>query len=642
MITIKTRQGDVFDYYSLDDLNIRLNRVVDEYNQLDTRFSEFSYQFSLPMTKNNKRIFGHVEHIDVTNKFNRNEFEVDVYYETSILFRGVLSLLSVDSENFRVVLLSKVSLLIDELGDKNLRDIKSLEDIDFNYEETIRTHINANYLSSDETPYQFPFIFYSTYFTPPVMIDDSVDKDGRDFLPERAIQNYMYLLNNTNFGDNDIFFHQIPLAYYIKPVVEAILADAGWTLSGTFFERDEIKRIIMPYVGDNDIYDESTYCSDGSEINIDGTCSTGSLKLKTTNFLPEMTQTEFLTALINTFNLYFTISLDQKTIAFETYNDLFLNKTSPINLDNIIDSDSVKYVSVENNNPSIRFTEVEYNKVLGDGTIMSTASTNALNQQYKKLNTTHNIYDYLGDDREPIEIDFGQPLIKKHYIRNSTKITTGSTSGGDFVIFIPSITRQTPRDNNNMPFYRRDDDTIANNTEDTIRHDGLPALYYYYGISDGDFEQKTGSGDSSDWLWIFIDGVKTKIPFASPYAYTPVRNRINEILNNGLDEEKSYASGMQSIYLMMGDNYSVNTPYSLVLSEQANIYPTLYNFFHEEKYRRYTEGYVLEANIKLSILNWNKIKMHVPLIYNKQIYSLIAIDDYDVVNEQARIRLIKQ
>ena len=642
MIRILTNKGQEIDYYNVSDLNIRLNRIVDEYNDLETRFSEFSYMFNLPMTANNNRIFGNVHAKNVVEKFRRNVIEVFVYLNEALLFTGVLELMSIDEDNYRCALLSKVSLLVDALQEKDLKEL-NLPDIEFDYENTIRAHVEANYLSSDETFYQFPLVFYSTFFAPPSVLDGQTDTWNYLFQDIRPMQNYSYILNKTSGDDNEVFFHQLPMAIYLKSIIEQILEDAGWTLGGSFFDKEDIKRIIIPYVGDNDIYDDSTYCSDGSDLNIAGQCDTGTLMLRTANFLPEMGQQEFLQAVINAFNLYFDINVEQKIIRFETYNDLFLNKTNPYIVDGKILADTVEELKVENQDPSIKFIPHDYNKVLGFDEVMRTANTNALLQSYKKLNETPNIYDYLGDEAEPIEIEFGQPVYAKKYLRNTENFAGNVSGGNDAVIFIPQLTRQTYRDNNNMPFFMKDTDTVVNNEEDRIRHDGLPTMFFYLGISDSDFVQQTGKGASSDWFYINFHSQKMKIPFASPYAYVNNRTRINQILNDGEEDfERAYASNLQATYLMMGDAYPIQHGFSLVLSEQGNIYPSMYNKFHEEKFRRYQEYYILRADIRLNIQDWNQLKMHVPVMYENQIYSLIAIENYDVVNEIGNIRLLRQ
>jgi hypothetical protein len=640
-VRIVTEQGQVFDYYNLEDLNIRLNRVIDDYNDIETRFSEYSYQFSLPKTNNNNLIFQHANAEDLINKFERNSFNVTVFLNSSVLFKGILSLLAIEESNYRCVLLSKVSELVDDLGELELREITTLPDIDWDYENTIRTHVNANYQSSDQTYYQFPLVYYSTFFAPPDVLAGQVDFMGYAFNPDRMVQNYYYILNKTN-ADNQVYFHQMPMALYLIPVLEAVLKQVGWSISGSFFEREDIKRIIIPYVGDNDIYDDSVYCTNNGVVLTGGTCDVGTLMLRTANFLPEMTCVDFINAVINTFNLYFSIDLNNKIISFETYNTLFTNRNNPYVLDNKIDFSSVNYEAIPNPDPTITFESADSNVFFGDNTYYVTGSTNARTQRYKRHNEEINIYNYIGTSDEQVDVGFGEPIVARKFLRNKANYNNSVTDGVDSIIFLPQLTRQTLKNNQNNPFYKRDTDTVVNNTEETIKHDGLPTLLYYLGQSDCDFEQQVGKGSASDWFYINFHGTKMKIPFSSPYAYTSSRTRINQVLNQEDDiNKRAYASAMQSTYLMMGSGYTHSHDFSLILSEQGDVYPTLYNAFHEEKFRRYRESYVLVATIRLNIQDWNALQMHVPIMYNKQIYSLLSIEDYDCLNDMARIKMIR-
>lgn len=639
-VRIETDQGEVFDYFNVDDLNIRLNRIVDEYNDIETRFSEFSYQFSLPMTKNNNRIFKHANSNDTINKFQRNDFNVTVFFNTDVLFKGILSLTAIE-DGYRCELLSRVSELIDDLGDMELRQITTIPDIDWNYDVTIMNHLNANYKNCDETLHQFPFIYYNTFFAPPTVLANQTDTWGYAFHPDRMIQNYNYILNKTG-ADNMMYFHQFPLALYLVPVMEAVLKEVGWNISGSFFEREDIKTIIIPYVGDNDIYDNSTYCTDGGVVQTNGSCSVGSLKLRLANFLPDMSCVDFINSVINTFNLYFSVDLNNKTISFETYNTLFTNLNNPYNLDDKIDKSSVNKERINNSDPSIVFAKNDSNAFLGDNSYFNDDGLNALTKTYNKSTEAIDIYNYKGSSDDEIVLEFGEPVIAKKYLRNASSYDGTKSGGVDSVIFIPQLTRQSPKSNQNMPFYKRDTDTVANNTEEQIKYDGLPTLLYYYGQSSSTFVQQVGKGGCSEWFYNNFNLGKMKLGFSSPYAYTSYQNRINDVLNHNVDvNKKAYATAMQSIYLMMGDAYEDNKEFSLVLSEQGDIYSTLYNAFHEEKFRRYQEGYVLTATIRLNIQDWNALKMHVPIEYNKQIYSLMSIEDYDCLNGMARIKLIK-
>lgn len=266
-IRIILLDGRELDYTSPESLNIRMNRVADDLNNPDNRFSEYSYTFSLPKTKNNVEIFEYAGVSDIKNSFKTNPIECRLYKDEKLIIDGQIELRSVN-ESYNCVFYSKFVQLVDAIKDKNLRDIKSLPHISgFTYEDYIRTHINADYKNCDETPYQFPFVYYNTFYTPAGVYSGITDQDGVVFRKDTNKQNYYNLLNRTtNPMPNEFYFHQFPLSFYLKPVLEAMLKDAGWTLGGSFFENENIKKIIMPYVGDSDVYDLATYCSKEPQV----------------------------------------------------------------------------------------------------------------------------------------------------------------------------------------------------------------------------------------------------------------------------------------------------------------------------------------------------------------------------------------
>ena len=144
--------------------------------------------------------------------------------------------------------------------------------------------------------------------------------------------------------------------------MKQILTDAGWTLGGQFFVRDNIKKILYLYSGEDDIYDQATGVVAGH---------TDSIQLA--KFLPDMSQTDFLTGIINCFNLYFKIDINNKIVNFETY-DTFFNSTDdvdPYDITNLVDNNSGNnnFSYFSNNNPSLVFENAENRNVFGDNEV---------------------------------------------------------------------------------------------------------------------------------------------------------------------------------------------------------------------------------------------------------------------------------
>lgn len=637
-IKIQTDSGEILDYTTPEDLDISFNRIIDEYTEPDTRFGEFSYSFSLPKTKRNARILGFSNTYNVQRKFSVNPQGISVFNNDALVLSGILELESIERNSYECRFYSKLTQLTDVLEDVDLIDIDTMPIIsDWNYETTIRNHINSNYKSSDETSYQFPMIFYNTFFTPYNVYNNLTDFEGYQFRDDgdRPQQNFYYILNRTQTGsDNEFYFHQFPLCFYVKSVLEGLLEYVGWSLSGSFWDTPEAKKIIMLYTGENDIYDSATYTSGGTTY------------LNTNKFLPEMGALNFIKSIINMFNLYILIDVNNKILLMDTYDTLFTSKVAPYRIDNLIDENSIVITKVDEYNFSIKFEQPENTNHLGDNYFFGKNSTNALtlSNYIKTSNEFHNtVYNHVGTTEGEIDIEFAAPKVKRMFIRNTDSYDGSVIDAEDHVIFLPDMSEQTRYDNDNNPFNKDQTDTTANNEESTIKFKGKPTLMYYYGISSSEFIQDSGKGACSEYFYIDMDNVKQRIGIASPFAYKTYRGTINDQLASGDSGSTAsmYASYLQTIYLNMGTGYTGQTKYSLTFGDSFNLADTLYTKFYRNRIDRYTNSEVLEADIRISNVDWNSMQLNQPLIYRGEIYSLMELSDYNIVTGEAKIKMIK-
>ena len=262
------------------------------------------------------------------------------------------------------------------------------------------------------------------------------------------------------------------------------------------------------------------------------------------------------------------------------------------------------------------------------------------------------VFNHIGTTEGEITIKFGAPAVKRMRIRNEWNFAGSNMSAGDHVMFLPMITKQLPEDNEGKNFSKKDTDSIVYNDEETIKYNGKPALYYYYGVSNSNFVQKSGKGAQSNYFFFNFDDVNQKIPFCSPFALTSYRGVINDTLQaaylnpSGATDNDAVmlASYMQSIYLMMASSGSTTgtTDFSLVLSDNNDFGDTIYTKFHNNMYKRYRESEVLSLNIIMNDYDWRAMQINTPIMYNKQIYSILEINNYDVVKQTAELKLIKQ
>lgn len=273
--------GQELDYKSAEDLGIKFNRVVDDLNDLSKKFGDFSYSFNLPITKNNSRIFGYANSHGKRNKFKPNQdLPCEVYNNDALLLDGVISLQGITSESFDCIFYSKLKEFSDIIKDKELKEL-NFDEISFNYETTMINHINADYANSDEALFQFPLVFYSTYYCQYSIYNGENDYAGNPIIADQVYQNFYYCFNSVSTSKfNHFYHHQFPMSFYIIRIMEQIFIDAGWTLGGQFWNNEDVKKIVMLYAGEQDVYDQATGVESG----------TGAVQLKPAKMLPKMKQ----------------------------------------------------------------------------------------------------------------------------------------------------------------------------------------------------------------------------------------------------------------------------------------------------------------------------------------------------------------
>ena len=642
--------GNELDYKSAEDLGIKFNRITDDLTNLSNKFGDFSYSFDVPITKNNSTIFGYANAHGKKNIFKPNrDLPCKVYNNDGLLLDGVISLEAVTRKTFTCVLYSKLKEFSDTITDKKLKDLE-FDEIIFDYENTIINHINAGYSNSDEALYQFPFIYYGTVFTPFEMYNESPqhleDFNSNEFDADTyPVQQYYYALNTPdvkNVQYQRFYHHQFPPVFYIVRIMEQIFKDASWTLGGQFFNDDNIKKIVMTYAGENDIYDQAT-----GEVN-----GTDPVTLQPAKLLPDMEQSEFLNGIINMFNLYFKIDIENKIIKFETYNKLFTDVYNPYDITTKVDFNSIAFSYANNNDPTISFEDAENMEIMGDNMTITGDTTNAFDMSWHKT-TNKNIKRFFNREgtTDEIQLPFAAPAIKRTYLWNDENDNGTETDALNHIIFQPIMSVQTPTDNNNQKFNKNDEHDYVFNTEDTIKYKGKPTLMYYYGESASDIVQKTGEGSQSTYFYIniFTGGTQNRVPvgFCSPMQLSTYRDVIDTYLNSPdeADARKTItATYLQTIWNMMSTQAGAvpsTTDYSLVFDDVGYFHKTLWTKFHKNKYDRYKHSEMLFANMRMNNYDWDEMKIDRPIKYNNEIYHLVEISGYDPIKRTAQIILIK-
>jgi hypothetical protein len=652
------------EYMDAASLGLKFCRRVDDFNDLSKRFGDFSYTFQIPITKANAKVFGFPNAKGKQNMFLNQVYPCQVYNNSKLLIDGTIELTGVENFVYDVCLHSKISEFIDDIGDNALTDIKSFPLIKFEYEKTIVDWINADYKNSDEALLQFPFIYYNTVFTPNSVYTGIQDFKGSNFVVDSPLQNHYYLFNSTPSNrTNDFFYQQIPPAVYLVNIIKAIFTDAGWTLGGTFWNDQNIKKIICPYVGETDIYDRALVS--GHTMACTG-CTPPVLAvsyprmLNAALFMPKgVKQIDFIKSVINTFNLYFNIDIQNKIVVFETWNTWFGSKVNPYDLTKYIKRDTMVLSKPDNVNPSILFKASGNQLILGDNNVCNNYSTNFNSMTFKSGGSTqyNYVFNKVGDGiSTDIQVLFGEPQMKRMYIYQDSPLIGGSGYGQSQVC-LPMITKQTQYNNGSKPFNGDTGQTSAYDTEATIQYAGDMSLYYYYGRSTSDIIQKN-SVPMQNVLYLNIPTgnsfiiQRTKIGFCSPFMVSTNQNPIKAYLSGvttanfnqkSIQRDIVDCSYLNTTYAMLAksDNSETTTDFSLTFNDNNTYGESLYTKFHQDKYKRYQQSNLLIADCILTDEIWNQLQINTPILYYDEIYHLVQIDSYDPINNVCTITLIK-
>lgn len=678
------------DYQSPESLGIRFNRIVDDFNNPSKRYGEFSYTFNLPNTKNNSKKFEFPDAKGRTKIFVGKQFSCKVYNNNELLIDGIIELVGFDSSSFNCIFYSKFTQLIDALTDRQLVDLRSLPTLEFpanSNEAFIANHILADYKNCDQTDFQFPLIYYKTFYAPASL--DSVMANDRTLM-ERSDLCFNYIFNEglTSAKDNGLYFHQLPPAIYLVSIIRAIFEEAGWTLSGTFFENPSVKRIIIPFTGEiEDLLGASGTTASNRTLNLNKT-------------LPDISQVDFLRTVINAFNLYFTVDIDSKTIKFESHDTIFrVNNDNAYDITRKVNLKSVKKYKEKEPEVQFLFDQSELNnQVAGYDIALPNEFTYRNND-----NPFHTIFPRginispMGSDEncfydtqfrfmnkttgsKKIELSLTQPnyFTLRLY---GTKNINGANYSGSLVPLIPCslplISVQNRRNNDEQYFNEESGTTFCDNTPSKMKYGQGFQMLYYYGLPKYDLTGNGGSfaytantwnGAFNNWLYIpIITGgtcstasiKRIPVPVASPFKlmtrneYQKVRGIANKYFENGTGHTDSSKGvlGAEVRYLLMTyymagsintDNYEP-TEFSLTFGDADEfVFDNLYSRFHKGKYNLLRNSHLMSASMRLNETDWKEMQINRTIRFDDEFYRLVSIKNYDPVKRSAEIALLKK
>lgn len=683
-LKIEIENGRYLEYNKPEDLGIKLNRIVDDFQNPSKRFGEFSYTFSLPRTKNNDAVFEYPDVKGRTKIFVGKSFECKVFNNNQLLIDGIIELSGVSFDTYECQFYSRFTQLVDAVGTKLLTDLTymplvnvSTEIPGANFEKWVINHIEAGYEDCDEAYWQYPLIYYRTMYAPYTVTQQGslAYQNLLNIYTSTYPQSEVFLPPPHTEKRNWIYYHQIPPAFYLVPIVKNIFSEAGWSLSGSWIERSEIKKIVIPYNGSGTFaYPREEF---GAKVNMN-------------KLLPKFKQIDFLKSIISLFNLYFFVDPNKKEIVIEDYNVLFNATDNPYDITRNVDLDTVSKNSEFDSVVSVEFNASDNNKqvggdnsapqfilepgvcryVLPDNGTLFTAGLDI----YPDSEAV--IFNNKIGGTKSIKIQFETPNLMGIKLNTLTNRVGGDArTDGELAtvpISLPIISKQTKSKNEGYGFYEDTGDTFLQNKPDTMQYEGNISLMYYYGQVRYNGHGTAGAtGYTGDeWNGSFRDvayiniatggtgsvptGRKVIIPYASPYQLVrkeeepKIIKYIDDLVNgeNFLTYQTAELQSLLRTFYMAGSTGSTEyptTPYSLILGGGDDLrYDTIYTYYHKKKYDNLVNSNKLKCKMLMNENDWREMTIDRPIRFNDELYRIISIKNYDPILNTASLELLKK
>lgn len=254
--------GELIDYSDSSDFPLRLYRRAIDFKDPASRKGETTYTIKLPNTLNNQRIFGSLQQLDEIFKFRRGQvWNCIVNNGSQTVIRGIFYMTAVNEDELEGYISAHNGEIGGLLDGKSLRDLTGLE-YEFTCWESMRENI-ALQITNIDTHFSslvcYPLVSYGKYFVANIWSEGQVIPasyyGAASFGTINIAPKEIFGIDEYSLTDNSntyLYFQDVPPSHYIKPILERIFFDAGFTLAGSWIEKPETKRLIMPYVGERD------------------------------------------------------------------------------------------------------------------------------------------------------------------------------------------------------------------------------------------------------------------------------------------------------------------------------------------------------------------------------------------------------
>jgi len=209
-----------------DDIGISLNFNIADLNDISSKNSSYSKTITLPDTKLNRATFQYIFGLNSDSTFDATKkSKAWVLRDTVIVFEGYIQLTSITYDRnmgkneYEVVIYADNDTLFKTIGEKYLTELDLNQYDHFYQPSSIVNSWNGDYT----TGYYYPLMDYA------YPLDYSlVSASGSGTTSSLSVYNFS------------------PAAY-LKPVMDQIFIEAGYSYTSNFFNSDFYKNLIIPF-----------------------------------------------------------------------------------------------------------------------------------------------------------------------------------------------------------------------------------------------------------------------------------------------------------------------------------------------------------------------------------------------------------
>lgn len=214
--------GKQLDIESQESLNIRFNNILYDPEKISISQSEYSYEFDLPSTPNNNKIFDHANNLSKLNKFNK-KYNAVVYADGTPIFQGTLLLSGYKQNHYQCNLVSvKVYSLDDIFQDSMMTD--------FDWFVPFNGAASINQYNEEMNGFCFPLVSYGAFQKSPYYTDDVASDYTSKFLFDKWNRWYV-----------ESFSPSLNMLETLKRTFEY----KGYVVGGDAFEDEILKKIYI-------------------------------------------------------------------------------------------------------------------------------------------------------------------------------------------------------------------------------------------------------------------------------------------------------------------------------------------------------------------------------------------------------------